>query len=261
MSDLQFEKMLARIHLEFLDETKDRLTHIEKCLDLIEHGLPETGNLGSAKVSEILANVHTIKGLGGSFGFMSITTICHKLEDYYQNIPLITEQVITDTYKHIDAIQNIIKKDSEPTEKELDSILNSLPVINRASPYEQTRIRKSALIIMPRDIQQRLITKELNSCGFETSTTASAIEAIQIATTTKPDMIILSALIDQIDGLELCHVFRALKKTRETPIILTTSFSEIEKMKKSVPEKTAIARKGKEFAEDFSECAIQLGIF
>lgn len=263
MSDIQFEKMLARIHLEFLDETNDRLSSIEKSLDQIEKHLPESGNLGSDEINEILGNVHTIKGLGGSFGFMSISTISHKLEDYFQNISSVTEQTITDCYKHVDCIRKIIKENREPTEEEFDKILHNLPGAKEKAtlPSEQAQRSKVALVVMPRDIQQRLITKELHSCGFETSTTASSIEAIQLASVTKPDMIILSALIDHIEGLELCNVFRSLKKTKEIPIILTTSFSQIDEMKNAVPQKTAIARKGQEFAEDFSECAIQLGIF
>lgn len=52
-------------------------------------------------------------------------------------------------------------------------------------------------------------------------------EAIRLAESEKPQLIILDAAMPKIDGLETCRRLRSEEKTRPVPIILMTGFGEV----------------------------------
>lgn len=214
-------------------------------------------------MAEIRRQVHSLKGLGAVSYNAGIAIVAHRLEDYLSGHTALSSKEMDEVYAFMDCIRILLARRTPPSESEFSRIVRSLPS-RRSGTFSVDDVRQGkeieVLLIMPSGVQEKVIEDELRSCGLRVTNVGSSFEAIQMAVHTRPDLIIGSALGDLVGGLELAHVFRAINATKDIPFILATSFSD-NRMAKELPSKTLIARKGSQFPDDFSRCAIELGIF
>lgn len=66
----------------------------------------------------------------------------------------------------------------------------------------------------------------LRGAGYDVVTARDGEEAVAMALSERPDLILLDASMPRLDGLEACRRLRAHESTREIPIILVTTRSE-----------------------------------
>jgi DNA-binding response OmpR family regulator len=66
----------------------------------------------------------------------------------------------------------------------------------------------------------------LSHCGYELLTARDGQEAIDKASTERPDLIFLDVLMPRMDGFQTCRVLRSREETKAVPIILVTTRSE-----------------------------------
>ena len=72
------------------------------------------------------AELHTMKGMGQSFGFASITMISRRLEEYFLSVTAPAFAANDAVEPYLDAIGRIIDGREEPSDDALDEILDSL---------------------------------------------------------------------------------------------------------------------------------------
>jgi DNA-binding response OmpR family regulator len=76
-----------------------------------------------------------------------------------------------------------------------------------------------------------LVTYNLGQAGFQTETAADGAEALRMARSSIPDLILLDLMLPEMDGLEVCKLLRRDAKTSAIPIImLTARASEIDRI-------------------------------
>jgi DNA-binding response OmpR family regulator len=68
-----------------------------------------------------------------------------------------------------------------------------------------------------------LLAYNLRKAGYEPLLAADGSEALRIARTSNPDLILLDLMIPKVDGLDVC---RELRKTSAVPIIMLTARGE-----------------------------------
>ena len=68
-----------------------------------------------------------------------------------------------------------------------------------------------------------LYQKELIAEGYEVDTAASALEALEIIESRRPDLVILDILMQGLDGLEA--IGRSLAIDRELPVVFNTAYT------------------------------------
>lgn len=241
---------------EFVDECKDRLESITTNLENIINNIGDI----SYNLLVIRRDIHSIKGMGSSFGYPAVTTITHRAEEFLIGCQEFNVQDSADLYKYIDYIQELIKTEKQPSSEEIAKIVRNLPSRFNVDEVLQGSKVVETLSIIPTGVQQRLINDELRNCGFRTSSIASSIEAIEIVMHTRPDLILVSTVIDEISGIEMINILRSIKSIKAIPVILMTSFSEKKLSVQDLPPNIAIARKGDNFVEDLSQCLIELDI-
>ncbi|MFL5351027.1 PleD family two-component system response regulator [Archangium sp.] len=66
----------------------------------------------------------------------------------------------------------------------------------------------------------------LDHCGYELLTARDGQEALDKATTERPDLIFLDVLMPRMDGFQTCRALRSRAETRNVPIILVTTRGE-----------------------------------
>jgi DNA-binding response OmpR family regulator len=69
-----------------------------------------------------------------------------------------------------------------------------------------------------------LIRFNLVGAGFDVVTAATGTEALRQARITEPDVILLDAMLPELDGFAVCEILRREPETAATPVIFVTSW-------------------------------------
>lgn len=87
------------------------------------------------------------------------------------------------------------------------------------------RPRKILIVEDEQDIAQ-LVKHYLEKEGFHPSIAKTGLEAINLAASEHPDLVILDLMLPQMDGLEVCKALRHKPETALLPIIMLTAKKE-----------------------------------
>ncbi|HEX5746508.1 MAG TPA: response regulator [Archangium sp.] len=86
--------------------------------------------------------------------------------------------------------------------------------------------RKKILLVDDSSTVLLLHRMMLAHCGYELVTARDGQEALDKASTERPDLIFLDVLMPRMDGFQTCRALRARAETRDVPIILVTTRGE-----------------------------------
>ncbi len=246
--------LTAQLEQEFRDDCSDKLERLSTCLESIAEG---TDNSNS-HIAEISMLAHSLKGMAAAFGYPGISMVAHRLEDYLATSETYNQQDIQNIYRFADQIQTLQKLKIQPDNNAISNILRELP---EHSSLEQTQENNAfeALVIMPNTVQRRFIQKELASAGFRMTSANTSFEAIELTVRLLPDLVLVSAIMDELEGVEIANILRAAKATKEIPIVIVTSL-EGKDIPSDLPDKTFIANKGENFSKDLAQCLSRIEI-
>jgi len=62
---------------------------------------------------------------------------------------------------------------------------------------------------------------------YETLTARDGVEGVRIARAERPDLILLDVSMPNMDGFEACRALRAAPETKDIPILMVTTHSEM----------------------------------
>ena len=71
-----------------------------------------------------------------------------------------------------------------------------------------------------------LLADALEDVGYEVLKAFSGIEALNIAGSSKPDVIMLDIMMPGIDGLEVCRRLKSNPKLKSIPVIMVSALGE-----------------------------------
>jgi two-component system response regulator MprA len=82
-------------------------------------------------------------------------------------------------------------------------------------------VRQAVILCVERDPHVRdLETYFLTEAGFEVTFAVDGIEALELARTLRPAIVITEILVPKLDGLALCRRLKAGKETRDTAVLV-----------------------------------------
>ncbi len=81
----------------------------------------------------------------------------------------------------------------------------------------------SILVIDDNELNLKLAQKILTISGYEVIAAATGEQAIEMARTRRPDLILLDIRLPDIDGLEVLRRLRSLPETKDVPIVAMTA--------------------------------------
>ena len=87
---------------------------------------------------------------------------------------------------------------------------------------EQVATKKKVLIVDDEPNVRRLSHKILSN-KFDIVEAEDGIQAIDVATAQKPDVILMDMMMPKMDGLTACHVIRNDPVTKSIPVIMVTA--------------------------------------
>ena len=117
------------------------------------------------------------------------------------------------------------------------------------------------LVVMPQGLQRKLVGTELASCGFDVSFAKDPLEAINLAITLKPQVVLSNQEFDIISGADLAGIFAIVKATRNSHFAVVTSHDEKEGELAQLPAKVRILKKDRKFMDNLTEYLVDIGLF
>lgn len=84
-------------------------------------------------------------------------------------------------------------------------------------------MKKRVLLVEDHEDNVDLMILELQVLGYDVSVARNGLEAVDMATSNPPDIIVLDILLPKLDGFEAAQRLRAHPKTRNTPILAATA--------------------------------------
>ena len=87
---------------------------------------------------------------------------------------------------------------------------------------EQVNIKKKVLIVDDEPNVRRLLHTILSK-NFEVFEAEDGKQAIEIANTQKPDVILMDMMMPKMDGLTACHMIKNDPATKSIPVIMVTA--------------------------------------
>jgi len=86
--------------------------------------------------------------------------------------------------------------------------------------------RKKILLVDDSSTVLLLHRMMLSHCGYELLTAMDGQEALEKASTERPDLIFLDVIMPRMDGFQTCRALRSRPETKNVPIILVTTRGE-----------------------------------
>ena len=86
-------------------------------------------------------------------------------------------------------------------------------------------MKKTVLIVEDNELNMKLFGDLLEAHGYATLKTGNGIEAIELARTHRPNLIIMDIQLPQISGLEVTRIIKQDERLKHIPVIAVTAFA------------------------------------
>ncbi|MBN1263961.1 MAG: response regulator [Anaerolineales bacterium] len=83
------------------------------------------------------------------------------------------------------------------------------------------------LIVDDSQLMNQMIRDILEAAGYETQSALSGPQALKLAETWVPDLVLLDIMMPEMDGFEVCRQLRKREKTRSVPVMMVTAKASI----------------------------------
>jgi CheY-like chemotaxis protein len=215
------ESIIQSLSVDFLVDAGDTLDEVVAMLGRVEKGATST----IEGLNTLRREAHNLKGMGGSFGFSSMTLIAHRLEDYLLNLAAMDVHHLEHSFEFVYALQDIVEKGINPSDDECSRILRTLPAKGANDRDFTVSVDLEILLITTSQILRLAVEGQLHSRGYRVVTLRSPLAPFETAIRSKPDMVIASAVMNDVGGVDLARAFAAMSSTSNIPFVLLTSFA------------------------------------
>ncbi len=116
------QKILDSLRTKFVESAREKLSGLITVVDDLRVDSRRGG------LEFLLNELHTLKGLGGTFGFRDFSQIAARLENYLEGRTEVTSHHLDEIENFMACLSNCIDREKPPSVAELDRILSELPV-------------------------------------------------------------------------------------------------------------------------------------
>ncbi len=243
-----------QIDAEFLEEARDTISSLEIAVsNMRSHTSSSQDALG-----ELALEGGKLQRLSHWANQPLIDLGVRRMLDYAADLEDPTDRQMDDIDAFLDVIRGIL--DGEIESADQAEFVRSLPVRRPVDLDDLDHLDIEILLVDPQSSSAKIFTRELVNCGYRVTTCNRAFEALELTVRTLPDMVISSAVLDEISGVELGCALAAMDTTTDIPFAVMTSFSRSHASLKNLPEKACLLRKDNNFGEDLADALEQFGI-
>lgn len=248
MAILSEEDLEALYESEALDEAQDVASNLEVRLQQMISGeltKDEAKSLLMQDSSNLRMKVKAVSLPG-------LSAICQRLDDYLWHLETITEKNIADLQQFSDRIIKVLDG-SEPEIVDVAEEIRTLPHHTTFEVDDVKVVSKEVTLVLPQKIAARVVERELVECGYRVNTVLDSLHAFEIILETKPDLVICSAMLPRLSGIDLICALKAMPSTENIHVALLTSLDLKHPDLKKIPMNVGIIRRGDDFGSDLAD--------
>ncbi len=242
---------------EFRDYASDRLAGFDECLDGVRRG--SAGDTREA-LREMRQTAHNLKGMGASFGQPAISMLAQRLENYIFDLEDVAESNVGDIQVYSDRMRDVIEGRLELDEDGMAAFIRTLPAKPGTGPEESAAEGAEIMLVMPGEAVAHIVIRELQGRGYRVVNVVSPFEAFEQVVRTRPDVVIATAVMEDLSGVDLICALRAMPATAAQPLALLTSLDADSAELKPLPDGVPVIRKGRAFGDDLTAALKVLGM-
>lgn len=248
------DDVISNLQQEFLVDASDTLGDLGLLVTETRAGKVDAGYT----LQTVRREIHTLKGQGTTFGFPAVTAIAHRLENYLHDLETLDAGQFDDILQFVDRMQAIADSGVNPEDEDFGEILRALPVKGAATEDDQQASEREILLVAASRVVRRAIEQELGKRGFRVVTLESPIDVFETVIRTRPDMVIASAVMDQISGIDLARALKSMTATRHIPFALLTSFDVAHPELRNLPDDVALVHHDRDINAELDKAVRRL---
>ena len=240
---MDYEDALRR---EVLDEATDLLRSLSLHLEEARHGRMDSDAL---KAEARKAAFH-LRSQSNAVQLSRLATLTHRFEDYLSDSGMPSEE------RFYEDLQVFVDLLLDLCEGRIDEDVETSRLVRRLPPKrgmrpEEVEVRDvEVLLVMAPGAQAHFVERELQQCGYRTSVIAHPFDALPLIVRGKPDLVIVSGVLPDLDGIDLAVGLTAMPETRNIPLALITSLDDDNPHLQLLPARVPVIHKGSRFGDD-----------
>jgi PleD family two-component response regulator len=250
------EEMDRQVEAEFIEEVRDILSGLEVLI----------GNLRSntAPVKESLARLQrdmlNVAVRGGTMDQPLVTIVAHRFGEYVADLTELSPQRLDDMQAFLDQMRQAL--DGSVPVSTTAAVVRALPtrVHNNFNPADVKITNIEVLLVTSDRATSRIVEREFQACGYRVSTVRSPFQALEMAVRTRPDLVVISGVLDDLTGIDLATAFATMPSTRDIKVAMLTSYGWGHPSLNELPARVPVIRKGSGFGDDLAEALARLQI-
>jgi len=167
---------------------------------------------------------HNLKYYSATLGASELTEQCRLLEKVsqegrWQELVELARDMDNSLTPVMGALREVLEKQSDPGRKSISSPISS---------------SRETLLLVDDDPVFRQTTKEaLVTAGYEVLEASQGTEALALALRHQPDLLLLDAVMENMDGFEVCMRLLRFPSLSDTPVIMVTGLDDNESVEKA----------------------------
>lgn len=243
---------------EAIDGLEDRTSQMDSLLKAYRAGAIDA----EALLAELRILAHSVKSAANLSEMGAIKAISHRFEDYLGDLKELSDSMLDALQIFIDRLSQSIENFSSGISEDISASMRSLPAKGRSdfNVDDITVTDTEVMLVMEPGIATKIVTRELLECGYRMVNVASTMDALMLIPSMRPNLVIVSWSMPELDGVDLACAIRAMPTTREIPVALLTSEALDSATLRNLPKDVPIMRKGGNFADDVAAVLVKLGL-
>ena len=251
---VDIDKLINELKVSFINELPQRLDNLESII--LDANNPE---LFHDQYETIYREIHSLKGLGGSYGIHIITSICHAMEDELSTIQgkfeLYTQYGIDYWLKYIDLIRTVVEF-INTNNSNFESIEHELKQLQSTKP-DGSISKSHCLVVASSTIYEQMLCSSFASLPIKFSFCDNGYEALGRLLNESFDLLITDFETPLMNGLALIGSLRlSSHKNKNITSILLTSKTQHNLEKITDPD--YIVYKNKDFSPTITAIITEL---
>jgi CheY-like chemotaxis protein/HPt (histidine-containing phosphotransfer) domain-containing protein len=247
MSGKAASEVVEQLRSEFLDEVIETIQRFEVAFDAAGHGRGALPPL----ILECRRAAFSFRGQAANLSLHRLAAVAHRLEEYLSQVPAVPPPRLWDDLNaYFELIQTLTAGRGEAEVAEPARLVRSLPP-RLGFELADIEIRAvEVLLVMPHGTQTRYVERELQQCGYRVSVMPDSLQAFAAVVQTRPDLVIISAMMPELDGIDLALALSAMTSTRNIPLAVITSLDRDDEALQLLPRRIPVLFKGPSFGDD-----------
>ena len=245
-----------QVESEYIEETGDLINDLDVVIQQFATGQDE----GRRRFDILLGKLGSLCVTGRHTRHALLNVTMHRLQNYMDGLTRPTEAQVQDVLTFSDTIRAILEGAIEHEGWDFSEFVRSLPVLRPLEIEDLEHLDIEIMLVEGRRSTARLFERELQACGYRVSSVRNPLEALALAVKMRPDLVLASAELDHLSGIDLACALSAMPATRDIPFALLTSYKAGDSRLKDLPDGAGILNKGSGFSDDLADILTKFGI-